>query len=281
MCADVSEIARKHHGRRGSLIAILQEIQDEHHYLPAQALKKVAEETGRSLVDIYGVATFYKSFALTPRGKHLVSVCMGTACHVRSAPGIAEECERQLGIKAGQTTSDGEFTLETVNCLGACAIGPVVVVDGHYFSKVSAEMVKKILKKVRKGIVAEEPTGDQRVFPVRVSCPRCNHSLMDAEHLIDGHPSVRMTITFGGKHGWIRLSSLYGSYTMKSEYEIPMDAVVNNFCPHCHAELVGASRCPACNAPMVPMLVDGGGMVQICTRRGCKEHRLDLNGVNL
>ena len=281
MCADVSEIARKHHGRRGSLIAILQEIQDEHHYLPAQALKEVAEETGRSLVDIYGVATFYKSFALTPRGKHLVSVCMGTACHVRSAPGIAEECERQLGIKAGQTTSDGEFTLETVNCLGACAIGPIVVVDGHYFSKVSADKVKKILKKVRMGIVAEESTGDLRVFPVRVSCPRCNHSLMDAEYQIDGHPAVRMTITFGGKHGWIRLSSLYGSYTVKSEYEIPMEAVVNLFCPHCHAELVGASRCPACNAPMVPMLVDGGGMVQICTRRGCKEHRLDLNGVNL
>jgi NADH-quinone oxidoreductase subunit E len=281
MCAEISEIARKHDGRRGSLIAILQEIQDEYHYLPAQALKEVAEETGRSLTDIYGVATFYKSFALEPRGKHLVSVCMGTACHVRGAPGIAEECERQLEIKAGQTTSDGEFTLETVNCLGACAIGPILVVDGRYFSKVSSDKVKKILKKARQGIVEEEPKGDRRLIPIRVSCPRCNHSLMDPEHQIDDHPSVRMTITFGGKHGWIRLSSLYGSYIVKSEYKIPMESVVNLFCPHCHAELVGASRCPACNAPMVPMLVDGGGMVQICTRRGCKEHRLDLNGVNL
>ena len=281
MCAEISEIARKHDGRRGALIAILQEIQDEYHYLPAQALKEVAEETGRSLTDIYGVATFYKSFALEPRGKHLVSVCMGTACHVRGAPGIAEECERQLGILAGQTTSDSEFTLETVNCLGACAIGPIVVIDGHYFSKVSADKVKKILKKARQGIVEEEPQGDLRVFPVRVSCPRCNHSLMDAEYDIDGYPAVRMTITFGGKHGWIRLSSLYGSYVVRSEYEIPLESVVNLFCPHCHAELVGASRCPACNAPMVPMLVDGGGMMQICTRRGCKEHRLDLNGVNL
>jgi NADH-quinone oxidoreductase subunit E len=281
MSAEISEIARKHEGRRGGLIAILQEIQDKYNYLPTQALKEIAEETGRSLVDIYGVATFYKSFSLAPRGKHLVSVCMGTACHVRGAPGIAEELERCLGVKAGQTTDDKEFTLETVNCLGACALGPIVVVDGHYFSKVSAARVKKILKKARAGMNDEAPQGDRRVFPVRASCPRCNHSLMDPANEIDEHPSVRMTITFGGKHGWVRLSSLYGSHSVKSEYEIPMDLVVNIFCPHCHAELVGASRCPACNAPMVPMLVGGGGVVQICTRRGCKEHRLDLNGVNL
>jgi NADH-quinone oxidoreductase subunit E len=281
MSAEISEIARKHEGRRGGLIAILQEIQDKHNYLPTQALKEISEETGRSLVDIYGVATFYRSFSLAPRGKHLVSVCMGTACHVRGAPGIAEELERCLGVKAGQTTDDKEFTLETVNCLGACALGPIVVVDGHYFSKVSAARVKKILKKARAGMNDEAPQGDRRVFPVRASCPRCNHSLMDPANEIDEHPSVRMTITFGGKHGWVRLSSLYGSHSVKSEYEIPMDLVVNIFCPHCHAELVGASRCTACNAPMVPMLVGGGGMMQICTRRGCKEHRLDLNGVNL
>jgi NADH:ubiquinone oxidoreductase subunit E len=281
MSADISEISRKYAGKRGRLIAILQEIQDQYNYLPTQALKDLSEETGVSLVDIYGVATFYKSFSLTPKGKHLVSVCMGTACHVRGAPGIAEELERQLEIKAGQTTADKQFTLETVNCLGACAIGPIVVVDGHYFSKVSAAKVKRILNQARAGMQEERAEGDRRVFPVRVSCPRCNHSLMDPDNQIDGHPSVRMTITFGGRHGWIRLSSLYGSYTVMAKYPIPMDSVVNIFCPHCHAELVGASRCPACNAPMVPMLVDGGGMVQICTRRGCKEHRLDLNGVNL
>lgn len=281
MSAEISEITAKYDGKRGSLIAVLQEIQDKYHYLPTQALKDVAEETGCSLVDIYGVATFYKSFSLTPKGKHLASVCMGTACHVRGAPGIAEELERQLGIRAGQTTADKEFTLETVNCLGACAIGPIVVVDGHYFSKVSAAKVKRILKQARAGVSQAEDKDDRRVFPVSVSCPRCNHSLMDPEDKIDGHPSVRMTITFGGRHGWIRLSSLYGSYAIKSKHKIPLDSIVNLFCPHCHAELVGASRCPACNAPMVPMLVDGGGMVQICTRRGCKEHRLDLNGVNL
>lgn len=281
MSTEISELARKHKGKRGSLIGILQEIQDKYNYLPTQALKEIAEETGRSLVDIYGVATFYRSFSLAPRGRHLVSVCLGTACHVRGAPGVVEEFERRLEIRAGKTTADDEFTLETVNCLGACALGPIVVVDGRYFSKVSAEKVVKILKRVRAGIAAEEAGDDQRVFPVRVSCPRCNHSLMDPDHKLDGHPSVRMTITFGGKHGWIRLSSLYGSYTVNSEYEIPFDSVVNIFCPHCHAELIGASRCPTCNAPMVPMLVRGGGMIQICTRRGCKEHRLDLNGVNL
>jgi NADH-quinone oxidoreductase subunit E len=281
MSAEISEISRKYAGRRGRLIAVLQEIQDQYNYLPTRALKDLSEESGVSLVDIYGVATFYKSFSLTPKGKHLVSVCMGTACHVRGAPGIAEELERQLGIKAGQTTTNKEFTLETVNCLGACAIGPIVVVDGHYFSKVSAARVKRILNQARAGMHEDRTEGDWRIFPVRVSCPRCNHSLMDPDNKIDGHPSVRMTITFGGKHGWVRLSSLYGSYAVKSKYPIPMDSVVNLFCPHCHAELVGASRCPACNASMVPMLVDGGGMVQICTRRGCKEHRLDLNGVNL
>jgi NADH-quinone oxidoreductase subunit E len=281
MSTEISNFARKHEGKKGGLIALLQEIQDKYNYLPTQALKEIAEKTGRSLVDIYGVATFYRSFSLAPRGKHLVSVCLGTACHVRGAPGIAEEFERQLGIKAGQTTDDKEFTLETVNCLGACALGPIVVVDGHYFSKVSAARIKKILMKARAGVNDEEPQGDRRVFPLRVSCSRCNHSLMDPEHEIDEHPSVRMTITFGGKHGWVRLSSLYGSHAVESEYKIPMDSVVNIFCPHCHAELVGASRCPVCNAPMVPMLVGGGGMMQICTRRGCKEHRLDLNGVNL
>ncbi len=101
---------------------------------------------------------------------------------------------------------------------------------------------------------------------------------MDPEHSIEGHPSVRVTISFGRKHGWLRLSSLYGSYTIESEHEIPADTVAHFFCPHCHAELAGATDCPACAAPMVPLIVRGGGMVQICSRRGCRSHMLDVTG---
>jgi NADH:ubiquinone oxidoreductase subunit E len=281
MTIEVSQVANKYQGKRGSLISILQDIQDKYHYLPTEALKEVSQVTGHSLVDIYGVATFYKSFTLTPRGRHLVSVCLGTACHVRGAPQIAEEFERQLKIKAGETTPDNQFSLETVNCLGACALGPIVVVDGHYFSKVSTDKVKQIIKKSREGLDIVEIKGDRRIFPMTVKCSHCNHTLMDTGHLIDGYPAVRMTATFGRKHGWLRMSCLYGSYTVESEYAIPADAVVNFFCPHCHMELTGATRCSRCDAPMVPMLVDGGGMVQICTRHGCNEHRLDLNGVNI
>lgn len=276
----VVAISENHRGDLGEVISILEEIQAKYSYLPEEALRIVAQKTGRSLVDIYGVATFYKSFSLKPRGKHLVSACLGTACHVRGAQGIEKEFERQLGINAGQTTSDREITLETVNCLGACALGPIVVVDGHYFSKVSQKKVKDIIHKARIGIDRVDVKTDERLFPLEVSCPRCNHSLMDRNHYIDGYPSIRVTVSFAGKHGWLRLSCLYGSYSVDHEHKVPVDTVSNFFCPHCHGELSGASSCSECGAPMVPMIVRGGGMVQICSRRGCKGHILDLTGVN-
>ena len=277
---NVTRIVEKHSGERGGLIAMLEEIQSRFGYLPEDALKAVAAQTGRSIVDIYGVATFYRSFSLKQRGKHLCSVCQGTACHVRGAPGVAAEMERRLGIRAGETTPDREFTLETVNCLGACALGPIVVVDGHYFSNVNAAKVKEIIKAARTGLDRVEIKSDRRIFPVEVSCPRCNHSLMDKDHLVDGYPSIRVTVSFGRTHGWLHLSCLYGSYTVEGEYDIPLEVLVNFFCPHCHAELVGASSCPECAARMVPMIVRGGGVVQICSRRGCAGHMLDLNGVH-
>jgi NADH:ubiquinone oxidoreductase subunit E len=277
----IARIVDKHDNDRGGIISTLQDIQAQFGYLPESALRIVAEKTGRSLVDLFGVATFYKSFSLKPRGRHLISVCTGTACHVRGAPIVAGEFERQLRIRAGETTPDNEFTLETVNCLGACALGPMVVVDGHYFANVNTGKVKQILKKARVGLDTVEAKTDERVFPIEVHCSRCNHSLMDHDNLIDDYPSVRVTISFNDEHGWLRLSSLYGSYNFTSEYETPMDTVVHFFCPHCHAELIASTNCPQCGAPMVPMIVRRGGMVQICSRRGCREHMLDLNGVNL
>lgn len=279
--AEFSNILKKNNGRHGGLVSILEQVQAKYGYLPEEVLRRVAQETGRSLVDIYGVATFYKAFSLKPRGRHLVSVCLGTACHVRGGPAIARELEKNLGIKAGQTTPDKEFTLETVNCLGACALGPIVVVDGHYFSKVKTSMVKDILDQARKGLDLVRIEADQRVFPVEVSCARCNHSLMDSRHLIDGYPAIRVTVSFGNMHGRLTMSSLYGSFHVDSEHEIPPDTIVNIFCPHCHAEMIGGAACAECGAPMVPMIVRGGGIVQICSRRGCKGHMLDLSGSSI
>ncbi|MCD4749478.1 MAG: NAD(P)H-dependent oxidoreductase subunit E [Thermoanaerobaculales bacterium] len=275
----VVAIIDKHSNERGGLISILEAIQAKYGFLPESALRVVAQRTGRSLVDIYGVATFYSAFTLEPRGRHLCSVCMGTACHVRNAPAVSEEFQRQLGIHPGETTGDREFSLETVNCLGACALGPIVVVDGHYFPQVNTRQVGEIIDKTQVGLDFVEVATDQRVFPVEVFCARCNRSLMDAGHPIDGHPSVRVTISFGRKHGWLRLSSLYGSYTIEAEDEIPEDTVAQFFCPTCHAELAGATDCPICAAPMVPLIIRGGGMVQICSRRGCTSHLLDVSGL--
>jgi len=275
---EILGILDKHEGDRGGLISVLEDVQAKYSYLPAEALRIVADKTGRSLTDVYGVATFYKSFSLKPRGKHLCSVCMGTACHVRGASIIAGEFERQLEAPAGETTADREFTLETVNCLGACALGPIVVVDGHYFSKVDSARVKPILKKTRAGLDDAEIRADRRLYLMNVSCSRCNRSLMDPDHPIDGSPSVRVTISFERKHGWLRMSPLYGSFTVESEYPVRADEILDFFCPHCHAELTGASTCPLCNAPMVSMIVRAGGIVQICSRRGCKGHMLDLDG---
>jgi NADH-quinone oxidoreductase subunit E len=273
---EILGILKKHNGHQGGLISILEEIQTRHNYLPIEALELVAKETGRSLVDIYSVATFYKSFSLHPRGEHLCSVCQGTACHVRGAPIVTEEFTKQLEIHPGETTQDKEFTLEAVNCLGACALGPIVVVDGHYFSNVSKGKVNQIISKTRAGLDKVDVRADKRIFPVFVSCPRCNHSLMDPEDLLDDVSSVRVTVSFGRKHGWLRLSALYGSPTIESEYEIPLDTIVDVFCPHCHTDLKGPLICPDCDAPMITMIVRQGGVVQVCSRRGCRGHMLDL-----
>ncbi|MBM3211697.1 NAD(P)H-dependent oxidoreductase subunit E [Candidatus Poribacteria bacterium] len=128
-----------------ALISILQDIQSEIGYLPSLVLKEVAEKMEIPLTQIYGVATFYKSLSLIPQGKHTVTFCMGTACHVRGSDKILSEVSDFLGVEPGQTTEDGELSLKVANCLGACAIGPVMVVDGVYYAKMSASRAKKIL----------------------------------------------------------------------------------------------------------------------------------------
>jgi NADH:ubiquinone oxidoreductase subunit E len=133
---------------RTYLIPILHEVQREYRYLPEKALRNIAAMLDISLVDVYGVATYFRSFSLEPKGKHVVTCCMGTACHVRNSGGVLDEAKRHLRIDAGETTEDMLFSLETVNCLGACAMGPIVVVDGEYHGEMTPSKVKKALKKV-------------------------------------------------------------------------------------------------------------------------------------
>ncbi|MFH1834490.1 MAG: NAD(P)H-dependent oxidoreductase subunit E, partial [bacterium] len=275
--ADICALLEKHDTGRGGLMAVLEEIQSSCGYLPEELLCLVAEKTDRSMVDLYGIATFYRSFRLNPRGRHTVSVCLGTACHVRGAPMLVDEFKRQLDVKPQEeTTLDGAFTLETVNCLGACALGPIVVGDDHCFSKVEPPKVRSILRRIRTDAHAVDVRNDPRFFPVPVRCGRCDHSLMDPVHLIDGHPSVRLNATYRGEQGWVRLSSLYGSYAVEYEHDIPVNAKIDFSCSHCGGALKGAASCPECGCPMAPMIAEGGGMAQICTMRGCKGHALDL-----
>ncbi len=277
----ICEITQKYDGRPGGLISILEEVQSKHGYLEESLLREVSEQTGKSLVDIYGVATFYKAFRLKPRGNHLITVCLGTACHVRNSPEIVEKFKSELDISIGETTPDNEFTLEAINCLGACALGPIVVIDGHYFSRVNKSMVPKLIKMAKEGLDKVDTLNDKRVFPLELKCPRCNHSLMDLNHPIDKHASIKITVSFGRKHGWLRLSSMYGSFNIESEYEILNGTIVNCFCPHCNGTLTDTATCPECEAHMITMQVRGGSMLQVCSRHGCKGHMLEVNNVML
>ncbi len=146
----VDGIIEKYHGKRTALIGILHDIQHQYNHLPEKALKKVALRLQMDLNDIYGVATFYKSFSLTPKGKHSITLCLGTACHVRGGPRILREIQKQLGIEAGHTTRDRQFSLEVVNCLGVCAIGPVLMVDGKFYGEMNASKAKRIISRLNK-----------------------------------------------------------------------------------------------------------------------------------
>ncbi len=142
----IRRVIAKYEGRQRALIPILQEIQDELRWLAPETIEAVAAELDLPLAHVFSVATFYKSFSLEPRGRRNCTVCMGTACHVRGGGAILEHFERELGIQAGETTPDGEFTLERVNCLGACAQAPLVVVDGRYYGRMDETKAQTVLE---------------------------------------------------------------------------------------------------------------------------------------
>ncbi len=137
-------------GESFSLISVLSEIQERYHYLPHSALVLLSETYNIPLSQIYSVATFYHHFTLKPRGAHLVRVCMGTACHVRGSPHVLNRFETKLNIHPGETTRDRSVTLETVNCLGACALGPITVVDEKYTGETDVAKVDRILKNLER-----------------------------------------------------------------------------------------------------------------------------------
>lgn len=143
----VTAIINKYGADRGQLVSILQDVQTEYRYLPEEALLQVSETMGIPASRVYDVATFFKAFSLKPRGRHIIDVCLGTACHVRGGHRVLETVERCLAIERGQTTKDGKFTLETVNCMGCCAVGPAVKIDGDYYGHMSTDKVDGLLDK--------------------------------------------------------------------------------------------------------------------------------------
>ncbi len=149
---DVGQLLRARNGTaQVSLLSLLNEIQERYHYLPHNTLVLLSETLDLPLTQIYSVATFYNAFSLKPRGAHLLRVCMGTACHVRGAPHILNRLETKLNLRAGQTTRDRHVTLETVNCLGACALGPIVVADGKYAGEMDIAKADRLLKNLARG----------------------------------------------------------------------------------------------------------------------------------
>ena len=146
----VGKIIDKHQQKRTALISILHDIQDHYKHLPEEALKKVASRLKMDLNDIYGVATFYKAFSLIPKGRHSITLCLGTACHVRGGPKILREVTKLLNIEPGQTTKDKKFSLNVVNCLGVCAIGPVMFADGKFYGEMNPVKAKRLIEKIGK-----------------------------------------------------------------------------------------------------------------------------------
>jgi NADH-quinone oxidoreductase subunit E len=144
--AQLERILKRHDNNSANVLAILQDIQASENYLPRKTLEEVAAKLNIPLTRIYKLATFYRALSLTPKGRHLVDVCMGTACHVRGARMVLERLERDLGVQEGGTTQDLNFSLDTVRCIGCCSLGPVVVIDGEIYGRLNQEKASQLLK---------------------------------------------------------------------------------------------------------------------------------------
>ena len=147
---DIDEIIERYPAKPEYLIFLLQDIQEAFKYISPEAIQLVCDHTGVPLSQAYSVATFYHSFSLEPRGEHELRVCLGTACHLKGSQRIVDDLERRLGVKPGETTEDLRYSVETVHCLGACALAPIMVVDEEYEPGVTSQKLGKILKQISK-----------------------------------------------------------------------------------------------------------------------------------
>ena len=147
---NIDGIIDRYESAPSALLAIMQDVQDSERYLPKEAMNRIAEKLSIPIARVYQMATFFESFHLEPRGKHVCTVCMGTACHVRGAQRLVEQLERDLEVGSGGTTDDMMFTIEEVNCVGACALGPLVIIDGEYHGNMTSGSLQKVVKKIKK-----------------------------------------------------------------------------------------------------------------------------------
>ena len=154
--SEINDIVQDETLGKGSIIPYFEEIQGRIRYLPPEALILVCEQLNIPLSQAYAVATFYHAFSLKPKGKHCLNICMGTACHVRGSPQLLDMLETKLGVKAGSTTRDKLFTLETVNCLGACALGPIIVTDGEYSGQMTPQKSAALLRRIMRSDEKEQ-----------------------------------------------------------------------------------------------------------------------------
>jgi NADH-quinone oxidoreductase subunit E len=147
--SEIDAIIKQYGSRESAILAILQDIQAKEKYLPKEALEYVSEKMHIPMTSIFRLATFYNALSIKPRGRHKIDVCLGTACHVRGGNKILDTLERALKISVGETTKDKKFTLESVRCVGCCSLGPVAVMDGEVFGRLTQERIPKLLKDVK------------------------------------------------------------------------------------------------------------------------------------
>lgn len=152
----MDEVFEHYQGQKGALIPILQKAQEQYGYLPPETLNLIAKNLGISVSKVFGVATFYAQFYLEKRGRHILRLCDGTACHVKGTPILATAIEEHYGINPGETSDDGELTVEIVYCLGSCALAPVAVLDGEVMGRMRQEMLLRTLKKTLEAEVKNE-----------------------------------------------------------------------------------------------------------------------------
>jgi len=157
----VSKLSERHAGDGSALVGILQEVQREEGFLPRMTLARLARRLDIPLSRLYALATFYRAFSLVPTGRHRISVCLGTACHVRGGQALLNRLEHLLGVRAGDTTADRRFTLQTVRCVGCCSLGPVFKVDQETFARVRQDKLAGILARYRKHGATADPNGPQ------------------------------------------------------------------------------------------------------------------------